>query len=70
MEKLGEIKMHTRFCLENLKIRDHLRYTGLRGTECEGIDWIQMVKNRVEWRAFMSTTMSFRDRPMYKYGIS
>jgi hypothetical protein len=32
----------------------------LKETGCEGVNWIQMVQDRVQWRALMNTAMNLR----------
>jgi hypothetical protein len=43
--------MHTRSYPENLKERDHLEYLDvkMRKIGCEGVDWIRLAQDRVEW---------------------
>jgi hypothetical protein len=47
---------------------DHSEDTGADGrtilkwtviNSCEGVDWVQLLQNRVQWREIMNTVMNF-----------
>jgi hypothetical protein len=52
--------------LEDLKGREHLEDLGVDGTMYhkgkvwEGIDWIHLAQDRVQWRAFVNTVMNLQ----------
>jgi hypothetical protein len=58
------------FFLENLKRRDHSEgpgvdgkdniRIGLRETGSDVVDWIHLVQDRDQWRAFVKTVMNLR----------
>jgi hypothetical protein len=63
----GGWEMHTEFVL-NLKISlggprgwwDIIKID-LKETEYEGVNWIQLTKDRVQWLAVVNTIMNLRD---------
>jgi hypothetical protein len=60
--------MHTEFCLESLKRRNHLDDTGidrriilkmdLRDIGWEGVDWIHLAQNTDQWRALLKMVIN------------
>jgi hypothetical protein len=59
--------MRTEFQSENLKGRDYLGDIGVDGDNikrdfkeerCGSVDWIQLVRDRDQWRAFLNTDSS------------
>jgi hypothetical protein len=60
---LGIGEMHTRFCWENLKKRDHLEYIGVNVKiilKWGCMDWIDMAQDRDRWRALVNAVMNRR----------
>jgi hypothetical protein len=57
--------MHTKFCLESLKRRDHLEYIGIDGRTILSwilrklvMDWIHLAQDRDQWWAVVNTVMN------------
>jgi SRSO17 transposase len=41
------------------RYKDNIK-AGLKETDCEDVEWIQVAQNRVKWQVLENTTMSFR----------
>jgi len=56
--------MHIAFWVEKLKapthrLEDNIRMD-LREIGCEGVDWIHLIQDRVQWWALVNTVMNLR----------
>jgi len=55
-------------CVQGIGERDHLEYPGVDGTiilkwilrKCDGMDWIDLAKDRDRWRSLVYAVMSLR----------
>jgi hypothetical protein len=62
--------MHKKFQLKNHKGRDHTETPGIPGRiltlilkkiNCEGVAWIQLAQNRVQWWPLVTMVMNLLD---------
>jgi hypothetical protein len=57
--------MYTKFLSVNLKVRDHSEWEDnikmdLWEIRWEGVDWIHLAQDRVQWRVLLKTVMNFQ----------
>ena len=58
--RMGRTEMLARFCWENLKEKDYLqdvRVDGRMLIQWDGVDWVDLPRCGVTWRAFVNTVM-------------
>jgi len=55
--------MRIKFCLDNLRGRDHskdLVIDGRKEVEYKGVDWIHLAQDRDQWGVLVNMVMSLR----------